>query len=203
MKRILLTLSIAITILAMIFTGIKNAITSSEWYQTGKEIFLSFKEYSPPLPKIETYNDLVKSDIQTKDGVKRVNLDWTLFSEGREILEGTPIPDGYNLISSFDEYIQISPDHKSNIILPESKMIEFMKNTFLPSDVKFISHKAYFKKRHKPNGTDTDVGEYLYKSDASNLYYKISFIYSYIDRDEKSILNNYYSHATIDKEAVN
>lgn len=31
-------------------------------------------------------------------------------------------------------------------ILPESKMIEFMKNTFMPSDVEFVSHKAYLKK---------------------------------------------------------
>lgn len=202
MKEFLIVTAILITILGMIISGIKNAIVSSEWYQEGKQIVQSFKEYSNT-PKIETYNDLVNSDIKTKDGVKRVNLDWTLFTQGRNILEGTPIPSGYHLVASFDDYIQISPDTTSNIILPESKMIEFMKETFLPSDVEFISHKAYFKKRHKPNGTDTDIGEYIYKSNASNFYYKISFIYSYIDRDEKSILNNYYSHVTIDKETTN
>ncbi len=123
MKRFLLTLSITITILAMVFTLIKNAITSSELYKTGKEIVLSFKE-SPSSPKIETYNDLVNSDIKTKDGVKKVNLDWTLFTQGRNTLEGTPIPSSYHLVASFDDYIQISPDTTSNIILPESKMIE-------------------------------------------------------------------------------
>lgn len=82
-------------------------------------------------------------------------------------------------------------------------MIEFMKNTFLPSDVEFMSHKAYFKKRHKSNATDTDVGEYLFKSNTSNSYYKITFIYDYIYNNGKTTLNNYYSHVTIDKDAVN
>ena len=70
-------------------------------------------------------------------------------------------------------------------ILPESKMIEFMKNTFMPSDVEFVSHKAYLKKRHKSNGTDSDIGEYVYKSNASNSYYKITFTYSYIYKNKK------------------
>lgn len=82
-------------------------------------------------------------------------------------------------------------------------MIEFIKNTFLPSDVEFISHKAYFQKSPKTNGTDTDVGEYVYKSNASNSYYKISFIYKYIYKNGKTVLNNYYSHATINKDAIN
>lgn len=202
MREFLLFIGILAIIINMIFTGIKNTIVSSDWYKAGKEIVMSFKEYSNT-PKIETYNDLVNSDIETKEGVKRVNLNWNLFKEGFDVLEGTPIPNGYHLVACFDDYIQISSDHKPNIILPESKMIEFMKNTFLPSDVEFMSHKAYFKKRHKSNATDTDVGEYLFKSNANNSYYKITFIYDYIYNNGKTTLNNYYSHVTIDKDAMN
>lgn len=117
MREFLLFIGILAIIINMIFTGIKNTIVSSDWYQAGKEIVISFKKYSNT-PKIETYNDLVNSDIEIKEGVKRVNLNWNLFKEGFDVLEGTPIPNGYHLVASFDDYIQISSDHKPNIILP-------------------------------------------------------------------------------------
>ena len=202
MKEFLLSMGVLVIILGMIFTGIKNAIVSSDWYQSGKEIAMSFKEYYNA-PKVETYDDLVNLDTETDNGVKRVNLDWTLFTNGMKVLEGTPIPNGYKLDASHDNYIQVSQCSTSNIILSESKMIEFVKNTFLPSDVEFINHKAYLKKRHKSNATDSDIGEYLFKSNASNSYYKISFIYHYTYKNKKTILDNYYSYATISKYDMN
>lgn len=202
MKEFLLSMGVLAIIISIIFTGIKNAIVSSDWYQAGKEIVMSFKEYSNT-PKIENYSELVNSDVETSNGVKRVNLDWSLFrAPGGKVIEGIPMPTGYHIDASSDKYIQISPDYKSNIILSENDMIEFITNTFLPSDVEFVSHKAYFKERHRSNGTDSDIGEYIYKSDASNSSYKITFTYNYVYKNRKTTLNNYYSYVTIDKEIM-
>lgn len=205
MKKFLITATIFIVVLGVIISGIKNIIISSEIYQEGRKIVKSFK-VTNNTPEIENYNDLLNSDIETNNGVKRVNLDWTLFDTGmEEILEGTPIPDGYKLILSSNDCIIISQDYiyESNNFILEGKMIEFIKNTFLPSDVKLINHKAYFEESPKTNGTDSDISEYVYKSDASNLYYKISFTYDYIEKNDKTTLNNYYSDVTIRKETMN
>ena len=141
--NVILTLIMAYTLFILIST----AISTSKWYNACKDFYMELK-YPTPRVKIENYNDLVNSDIINKDGVKRVNLDWTLFGTTLNPLPGIPIPQGYELIVTTDNSILISDDYHSNII-PENEMIDFLLNTFLPSDAKFISHKAYFKKRHK------------------------------------------------------
>ena len=183
----------------VVLSGIKHSIESSKLFQTGKEIVTLVKD-SCNEPEVETYDDLISLDNVDIGGVKRVNLDWNKIGNSFKILKGTPIPKGYELVMASDDYIQISDDFDSNIILSEQEMLDFLKNNYLPSDLEFVQHKSWFENRHKTNAHNLDIGEYTYKSLASGYNYTIRFEYYYIEKNEKEILNNYYSHVTIDRE---
>lgn len=198
MRKLILVIVILI-FTYVVLSGIKHSIESIKLFKVGKEVVTLVKD-SCNEPKIKTYDDLVSLDNVNIGGVKRVNLDWNKIGNSFKILKGTPIPNGYELVMSSDDYIQISDDFDSNIILSEQEMLDFLKNNYLPSDLEFVQHKSWFEKRHKTNAHNSDIGEYTYKSLASGYTYTIRFEYDYIERDGKEILNNYYSYVTIDRE---
>lgn len=198
MSKKSLNLIIIVVVIYGLFTYIIDSISTSKWYNFCKEMLFELK-HPTPQQKIENYNDLVNADNITKDGVKRVNLDWNLFGNIYNTLPDTPIPKGTQLIVATDSSILISPEYGSRENVPsENELLAFLLNTFLPSDYESVNYKFYFKKRHKANGSDYDVSEYLYKSNASNLYYKVTFEYQYIDKNQ---VLDYYSHVSLDKQS--
>ena len=198
MKKFIIVIFIFLFIYGVL-SGIKHSIESTKLFQTGKEVVTLVKD-SFNEPKVETYDDLVSLDNVDIGGVKRVNLDWDKIGNSFKILKGTPIPNGYELVMASDDYIQISDDFNSNIILSEQEMLDFLKNNYLPSDLEFVQHKSWFEKRYKTNAHNTDVGEYIYKSLASGYTYTIRFEYDYIEKNGREILNNYYSHVAINRK---
>ncbi|MEG2985530.1 MAG: hypothetical protein RR835_12575 [Peptostreptococcaceae bacterium] len=198
MRKIIFIILILILTFGVL-SGIKNKIESTKLFQVGREIKTGLKE-SLNEPEIETYDDLISIDNVDIGGVKRVNLNWDKIGDSFKMLKGTPIPDGYELVVASDDYIQISDDFNSNIILSEQDMLDFLKSNYLPSDVEFVQHKSWFEKQLKTKSKNEDIGEYTYKSLASGYTYIIKFEYHYIEKNGKEISSNYYSHVTINRK---
>ncbi|TQO55585.1 hypothetical protein [Paraclostridium bifermentans] len=197
MKRFIFILIIFVITFEVLYS-IKNKIESTKLFESGREIVTLAKE-SCNESRIENFNDLISQDNVDVDGVKRVNLDWDKIGNSLNMLKGTPIPSGYKLGISCDEYILIDDDFTSNTTLSEKKMLDFLKNNYLPSDIKFIKHKSWFEKGHKTNSTNKNIEEYTYKSLVNGYTYTVRFEYNYIEKNEKEILENRYSDVIINR----